>query len=217
MRRDRQAFEEHIARLKNRVAELEENREPDQEINKLMKKAQDLVLQNERLQKAHDEVSVCVCHFFCLYVLRTIVSLFHPVCVYLCMCAFTPERPILLPLQLCHINDQWAQDYESLTQKMTANSTGCYSIPSSIASHQHISICTQCPQLERKLDESQNELRQLTAKLDTLQKTIDQRNRQVEHLENENRAIQFQVGEVYCTLQVCDFVMVNVCMLNDRK
>ena len=38
------------------------------------------------------------------------------------------------------------------------------------ASHQHISICTQCPQLERKLDESQNELRQLTAKLDTLQK-----------------------------------------------
>ena len=29
MRRDRQAFEEHIARLKNRVAELEENREPD--------------------------------------------------------------------------------------------------------------------------------------------------------------------------------------------
>ena len=70
----------------------------------------------------------------------------------------------------------------------------------------------------RKLDE--NELCQLTAKLDTLQKTIDQRNRQVEHLENENRAIQFQVGEVYrynYTLQVCDFVMVNVCMLNDRK
>ena len=88
------------------------------------------------------------------------------------------------------------------------------------ASHQHISICTQCPQLERKLDESQNELRQLTAKLDTLQKTIDQRNRQVEHLENENRAIQFQVGEVYRfnhTLQVCDFVMVNVCVLDGRK
>ena len=65
------------------------------------------------------------------------------------------------------------------------------------ASHQHISICTQCPQLERKLDESQNELHQLTAKLDTLQKNIDQRNRQVEHLENENRAIQFQVGQEY--------------------
>ena len=78
---------------------------------------------------------------------------------------------------------------------MTANSTGCYSIPSSTTSHQHFSICTQCPQLERKLDESQNEVRQLTAKLETLQKTIDQRNRQVEHLENENRAIQFQVGK----------------------
>ena len=103
MRRDRQAFEEHIARLKNRVAELEENREPDQEINKLMKKAQDLVLQNERLQKAHDEVSVCVCHFFCLYVHRTIVSLFHPVCVYLCMCAFYSRMSHLAsPAALSH-------------------------------------------------------------------------------------------------------------------
>ena len=61
MRRDRRAFEEHIERLKSRVAELEEKGEPDQEINKLMKKLQDLKLQNERLQKAHDEVSMCVC------------------------------------------------------------------------------------------------------------------------------------------------------------
>ena len=125
-----------------------------------------------------------------------------------------------VPPTSAEMSHEMASDAIFGTQKMTANSTGCYSIPSSIASHQHISICTQCPQLERKLDESQNELRQLTAKLDTLQKTIDQRNRQVEHLENENRAIQFQVGEVYrynYTLQVCDFVMVNVCMLNDRK
>ena len=61
MRRDRRAFEEHIERLKSRVAELEEKGEPNQEINKLMKKLQDLKLQNERLQKAHDEVSMCVC------------------------------------------------------------------------------------------------------------------------------------------------------------
>ena len=66
MRRDRRAFEEHIARLKSRVAELEEKGEPDQEINKLLKKLQDLRLQNERLQKAHDEV--CVCHLVCLHV-----------------------------------------------------------------------------------------------------------------------------------------------------
>ena len=38
-------------------------------------------------------------------------------------------------------------------------------------------------------------------------KTIDQRNRQVEHLENENRAIQFQVGEVYIgVIILCRFV-----------
>ena len=54
---------------------------------------------------------------------------------------------------------------------------------------------------------SQNEFRQLTAKLKTLQKNIDQRNRQVEHLENENRAIQFQVGEVD----------LNLCMFGDVK
>ena len=53
---------------------------------------------------------------------------------------------------------------------------------------------------------NQNEVRQLTAKLETLQKkkNIDQRNRQVEHLENENRAIQFQVGEV--DLNLCMYV-----------
>ena len=69
-------------------------------------------------------------------------------------------------MQLCYINNQWAQDYESLTQKMTANSTGC----TSTASHQHIS---KCPQLERKLDESQNEVRQVVVKLEMLQQTIN--------------------------------------------
>jgi len=73
-------------------------------------------------------------------------------------------------------------------------SEGCYSIPSSTSSHQHSSMCTQCLQLERQLEESQNEVCQLTAKLETLQHTIDWRNREVEHLENENGAIQFQVG-----------------------
>ena len=78
-------------------------------------------------------------------------------------------------------------------------SAGFYSIPSSTSSHQHSPMCTQCLQLERQLEESQNEVRQLTAKLETLQRTIDWRSREVEHLENENGAIQFQVGwsEIY--------------------
>lgn len=97
------------------------------------------------------------------------------------------------PLQLCHINDQWAQDYESLIQKMPANSTGYYST-SSTTSHQHIPICTQCLHLEKKLDESQNEVFQITAKLETLQHTIHQSNQQVAHLGNASRAIQNQVG-----------------------
>ena len=78
-------------------------------------------------------------------------------------------------------------------------SAGCYSIPSSTSSHQHSPMCTQWLQLERQIEESQNEVRQLTAKLETLQRTIDWRNQEVEHLENENGAIQYQVGwsEIY--------------------
>ena len=77
MRRERQAFEEYIERLKTRVADLEkkldasqseihktkaELRETDPEINRLTKQIQDMKLENERLQNAHDEVSVSVCH-----------------------------------------------------------------------------------------------------------------------------------------------------------
>ena len=61
MRRDRQAFEEQVERLKSRVAELEKMRarelEPD--INRLTKQFQDLKLENERLQRALNEVDVC--------------------------------------------------------------------------------------------------------------------------------------------------------------
>ena len=47
-------------------------------------------------------------------------------------------------------------------------------------------------ELERKFDESRNEVRQVMAELEMLQRTIDhQRNEQVEPLENE---IQLQVG-----------------------
>ena len=96
------------------------------------------------------------------------------------MANFNISYSILSIMQLCHINNQWAQDYESLTQKMTAYSTGC----TSTASHQHIS---KCPQLG---NESQNKFWQVVAKLEMQQQTINQLNQQVEHLEN---AIQFQV------------------------
>ena len=73
-RRERRAFKEHSERLKTRVAELEKklysrryevNRgESEPEINRLMKQVQELQLQNEKLQSAHNEVcvrrSVCV-------------------------------------------------------------------------------------------------------------------------------------------------------------
>ena len=58
LRRDRQVFEEHIEWLKGRVEELEEVREPDPEISRLTKQVQDLKMKNEKLQTAHDEVSV---------------------------------------------------------------------------------------------------------------------------------------------------------------
>ena len=72
-RRERRVFEEHSERLKGRVAELEKklynsrnevNRvtaelgESEPEINRLMKQVQELQLQNEKLQSAHNEVCV---------------------------------------------------------------------------------------------------------------------------------------------------------------
>ena len=66
MRRERQAFEEQIERLKSRLAELEKMRarEAEPDINRLiMKQVQDLKLENERLQRALNEVgrvSVCL-------------------------------------------------------------------------------------------------------------------------------------------------------------
>ena len=79
MREDRLAFEEYIERLKSRVAELEkklyesrtevhqlkveleERREPDPEMMRLMKQVQALKLENEKLLCVRDEVSVSVC------------------------------------------------------------------------------------------------------------------------------------------------------------
>lgn len=90
---------------------------------------------------------------------------------------------LFFPTQLCHINNQWALDYKSLTQIMSANSTGNYSIPSCSSSHHHISVCTRCPQLERQLEESNSEVCQLTAKLEKPQRTIEQKSQEVE---NEN-------------------------------
>ena len=73
-RRDRRAFAEHSERLKGHVAELEkrlyesrnevnrvtaEQEESESEIDRLMKQVQELQLQNEKLQCAHNEVCVC--------------------------------------------------------------------------------------------------------------------------------------------------------------
>ena len=55
-------------------------------------------------------------------------------------------------------------------------------------------------ELERKFDESQNEVRQLMAELEMLQRTIDQRDQQVEPLENE---IQLQYVTLFFYLFVC--------------
>ena len=82
-REDKEAFDEYIERLKSRVAELEkklyesqtevcqmkaeleERREPKPEMMRLTKQVQDLRLaENEKLLRAHDEVSVSICLSF---------------------------------------------------------------------------------------------------------------------------------------------------------
>ena len=84
MREGRLGFEEYIERLKSRVAELEkklyesrtevhqlkveleERREPDPEMMRLMKQVQILIRENEKLLCARDQVSASVC--LCLYI-----------------------------------------------------------------------------------------------------------------------------------------------------
>ena len=58
--------------------------------------------------------------------------------------------------------------------------------------------------LERKFDENRNEVRQLMAELEIIQRTIDQRNQQVEPLENE---IQPQVGWSIQNERVISFLL----------
>ena len=73
--------------------------------------------------------------------------------------------------------------------------------------------CIQCLQLEKRLDESRNEVRQMTAKLETLQHTIHQRSQQVAHLENANRAIQIQVSRLESSSSSwCMFIDVHMCV-----
>ena len=52
-------FEEYIERLKCRVAALEKMRKQDPDIIMLKKQVHDLKLENERLQRALNEVSAC--------------------------------------------------------------------------------------------------------------------------------------------------------------
>ena len=73
LRRDRQAFEEHIKRLKDRVQDPElEIRGPNPETGGLTKQVQDLKMKNIKLQSPHDEVSVLI---------------FAPLAIYIYWCA----------------------------------------------------------------------------------------------------------------------------------
>ena len=80
-REDKEAFGEYIERLKSRVEKLEKKlyesrtevcqlkaelekmkaQKPDPEINRLTKQVQNFRLEKEKMQRAHDEVSVLVC------------------------------------------------------------------------------------------------------------------------------------------------------------
>ena len=62
-------------------------------------------------------------------------------------------------------------------------------------------------ELERKFDESRNEVRQVMAELEMLQQTVDQRNQQVELLENE---IQLQVGYIGRGLLSVTYVVIDI-------
>ena len=94
--------------------------------------------------------------------------------------------------QLCHINQQWALDYESLTQNVSPNSTGLHSATGT----RSVSPlnCMDCHSLRNQLEDATKESRTLLFKMQRMQSKMDRKDQEINHLESENKAIQMQVS-----------------------
>lgn len=132
--------------------------------------------------------------------------------------------------ELCRINNQWALDYQSLSDKVK-NATGCYSVQSNSSSG-HSSAraspvpysmqqlpCLQCSQRELQLEAKREEIKVFQRKLEDLrgemrkiEVLLERRDRDVQRLTSENSAILLQVSVGVCKTTCVKFTWEYVCM-----
>ena len=113
--------------------------------------------------------------------------------------------------EVCKINEQWALDYQSLSDQVK-NATGFYSVQSGSSSN-HSSAraspvpasmyappCLQCAQMELQLEAKREEIRSLERKMEDVKSElkkhaaiVERKDRDIDRLTSENQAILFQV------------------------
>ena len=114
--------------------------------------------------------------------------------------------------EVCRINEQWALDYQSLSDQVK-NATGFYSIQSG-GSSAHSSAraspvpasmltqnCLQCSQMELRLDAKQEAIRTLEREVEEVKSELkmaeiklERKDKDIDRLNNENHAILLQVS-----------------------
>lgn len=114
--------------------------------------------------------------------------------------------------QLFQINDAWARDYESLSKRIDALTSGNWTNGSTISTAQltathppsfthntHVP-CATCHDFEQQLNTLQRQMKEKTLKCEKLGKTLEKKEIEVkrkdlmiERLDSENQAIQLQV------------------------
>lgn len=110
--------------------------------------------------------------------------------------------------EVCRINEQWALDYQNLSDQVK-NATGFYSVNSG-SSSRHSSaraspvpsnMCLQCAQMELQLEAKQEEIRvkerqveDVMADLRKCEVKLERKDKDMERLTNDNQAIILQVN-----------------------
>ena len=118
--------------------------------------------------------------------------------------------------EVCQINEQWALDYQSLSDQVK-NATGFYSVQSG-GSSAHSSAraspvpasmltqnCLQCSQMELQLEAKQEEIRaterqveDIKSELKKSELQLERREKDIDRLNNEHHAILLQVSVCVC-------------------
>lgn len=117
-----------------------------------------------------------------------------------------------LSLQLFKINDAWSKDYNSLTKRIDALTSGNWKNGSQVwtngvtseephhppsLTHTQCVMChslqDQVTELDRQVKEHVRQNRELKRSLEEKDRTLQQKDLMIKSLDNENQAVQLQV------------------------